>query len=207
MKPGGNKPNPQAGGGLSQMGGGFGESGMDENALQSALSQSGGDDSSAQPGGVSPTQQTGQGNSSPGGTTKPRIVGSFGEELVKRPFKDIAKGLISLFDINALLGSKPAEEDPAEKAKKQQIHSRFEQLTQEEQTYAQEKYQQEMQKKQQEEEERQAKKQQEERAKSQAIAPPSSPKKGPAQKGSGKAGAMQQLEDERTKIGNVQSAG
>ena len=86
-------------------------------------------------GGAKPNPQVGGGLSQAGG--------SLSEELIKRPLKDIAKGLMSFFDIGALLGSKPADESPEDKVKKKQIHSRFEQLTQEEQAYVQQKYSQE----------------------------------------------------------------
>lgn len=139
---------------------------------------------------------------------KPREVGSLGEELVKRPLKDIAKGIKSIFSINSLLGVEEKKDSPEIQAKKKQLHQRFNQLTQEEQAVVKQRYQQEMERKQKMAEEAEIKKQQEAQEKAQKVQMPTSPQKGsvgPSGK-SGKQRAMQQLQDERTKIGKVQSA-
>lgn len=117
---------------------------------------------------------------------QPREVSDLGEELVKRPFADIKKGLASIFDLNALFGVNTAD-TPEEQAKKKSMHQRFGKLTSEQQQVAQKKYQEEMQKKKMEQEEGEQKKQEEEASKQQAIAPPSSTKKGPVGPASGQS--------------------
>ncbi len=109
---------------------------------------------------------------------KSREVGSIKDELVKRPLKDIEKGLASFFDLNALFNV-DVKDTPEEQAKKKSLHQRFQKLTEEQKTVAQKKYQEEMQKKKTEQEEEQQKKEEEEAREKATIAPPSSPKKGP----------------------------
>ena len=135
---------------------------------------------------------------------KPSEVGSIGEELVTRPLEDIAQGIRSIFSIDNLLGQESSKPDPEAQAKKKQLHQRFNQLTQEEQGVARQRYQQEMERKQRMAEEDQIRRQQEAQSK-QAIQMPSSPQKGNGGQ-SKKQSAMQQLQDDRTKIGKVQGA-
>jgi hypothetical protein len=139
-----------------------------------------------------------------GDITQPREVGSVTEELINRPLKDIAKGIRSIFSIDNLLGQESSGPDPESQAKKKQLHQRFSQLSQEEQAVARERYQQEMERKQRIAEEDQISRQQEAQAK-QPIQMPSSPQKGNGGQ-SKKQSAMQQLQDDRTKIGKVQGA-
>lgn len=117
---------------------------------------------------------------------KSREMGSFKDELVKRPLKDIKKGLASFFDLNVLFNVN-TEDTPEEQAKKKSLHQRFQKLTEEQQQVAQKNYQQEMQKKKIEQEEEQQK-QEEEKAKEKAtLAPPSTPQKGPIGPASGQS--------------------
>jgi hypothetical protein len=133
-----------------------------------------------------------------------REVGSLGEELVKRPLQDISKGIRSIFSINSLLGVEEVKDSPEEKVKKRQLHQRFNKLSQEEQAVAKQRYQQEMERKQRMAEEDEQSRQQKAQAK-QSIVMPSGPQKGNGGQ-SKKQSAMQQLQDDRTKIGKVQGA-
>ncbi len=133
--------------------------------------------------------------------SEPRTVSNLSEELIARPAKDIFNTFKSFFDLNALLGINPGD-TPEKKAKKQKIAQNWQKLTGEEQTYVQQKYQEEMQKKQREQQEEQQKKEEEARqAEEQSIAPPSSPKKGPADpSGSKKAQTTQLMQNKRTQM-------
>lgn len=110
--------------------------------------------------------------------TPPREVGSIAEELVQRPVHDIGKELMAFFDLNTLLGINPQQDTPQEQARKKQMLQRWNNLNQEQQAVAQEKYQTELRKKQKEEQEKEARKQQEAQQ-AQSFQVPSSPKKGP----------------------------
>ncbi|MBU1967279.1 hypothetical protein KJ707_04510 [Patescibacteria group bacterium] len=115
---------------------------------------------------------------------KPREVGSFQDELMRRPLKDIKKGLVSIFDLKALLNIN-TQDTPQEQAKKQSLHQRFGKLTEEQQQVAGQKYQEAMQKKKREQEEEERKKQEKEAKQQSAVMVPSSPKKGPIGPASG----------------------
>lgn len=129
------------------------------------------------------------------------------EELVKRPFQDILKGLASFFDLHALLNIHP-EDTPEEEERKKALNHRFEQLTEEQQQVAKKRYQEEMQKKKTEEEEKEKKKQLKLQAKHDSIAPPSSPRKGPiGPSGSKKQQAKQLIDRDRQQMGRLQAAG
>ena len=139
------------------------------------------------------------------GADQPREVGTIGEELVKRPLVDIAKGIRSIFSIDNLLGNESAKPDPEKQAKKKQLHQRFNQLSQEEQVVARERFQKEMERKQRMAQEDEMRRQQE--AQQSVVQMPSSPQRGATgPSGSKKQQAMQQLQDDRTKIGKVQGA-
>lgn len=133
--------------------------------------------------------------------TPPREVTSLGEELIKRPAKDILQTAKSFFDLNALLGINP-EDPPEKKAKKQKIAQNWQKLTGEEQAFIQQQYQEEQQKKQQELQAEQERKEKEaEEAEAQAIAPPSSPRKGPiGLTGNKKEKTEQLLQNRRTQM-------
>jgi len=133
--------------------------------------------------------------------TPPREVTSLGEELIKRPIKDILQTGKSFFDLNALLGINP-EDSPEKKAKKQKIAQNWQKLTSEEQAFVQQQYQEEQQKKQQELQAEQEQKEKEaQEAEAQTIAPPSSPQKGPVGlTGSKKQQTSQLLQNRRTQM-------
>lgn len=131
----------------------------------------------------------------------PRSVSNLGEELITRPAKDVLNTFKSFFDLNALLGINPGD-TPEKKAKKQKIAQNWQKLTAEEQTYIQQEFQRNQQKKQEEIREEEARKEEEARqAEEQAIAPPTSPRKGPAApSGSKKQQTSQLMQNKRTQM-------
>lgn len=153
-------------------------------------------------------QQPGTSRQTPAAHTEPpREIGTFKDELVKRPFQDIVKGIKAFFDLNALLGIHP-EDTPEEQERKKTLNHRFEKLTEEQQEVAKKRYQQEMQQKKAEEDEKEKKKQEALKAKQDTIAPPSTPHKGPVgPAGSGKQRAAQLIERDRQSMGRLQTAG
>lgn len=133
--------------------------------------------------------------------TPPRNISNLGEELIKRPAVDILNTFKSFFDLNAILGINPGD-TPEQKTKKQKVAQNWQKLTQEEQAFVQQEFQKNQQKKQQELQEEQARKEEEARqADAQAIAPPSSPKKGPIGPGGNKKQqASQLMQNKRTQM-------
>lgn len=181
---------------------GFGEVNehMDQQAVQQSVQQKGLGQQSAQQG-TPPAQQplAQQQPQTPREVTPRQELKWFGQ--------DIAKGLLSFFDLNAVLQIDPVQEDPQKKAKKQQLHQRYQRLTQEEQQYVQQKYKAEMEKKQQEEQEKQLQEQQKQQQEAQNLVVPSSPKKGPVGPGgSGKQRAVNKLQQDRKSLGGPSGA-
>lgn len=207
----GAKSQVRPGGGFRQSFGSFSDEHESENAIASASSQKQAAQQSSVLGqtGLAKQQAAAAGaGRTPLSSTEnsaqapnPRNVSSLGEELLKRPVKDIGDTLKSFFDLNALLGINP-EDPPEKKAKKQKIAANWQKLTGEEQAYVQQKFQEEQQTKQREQQEEQKKKEEEQRqAEEQAIAPPSSPKKGPVgPTGSKKQQTNQLMQNRRTQM-------
>ncbi len=208
----GAKTQMRPGGGFRQsFGSGFSDEYENSNALSAATTQKQATQQSSVLGqqGVAKQQAVSEGaGQTPLATsevakqqTPPREITSLGEELIKRPVKDILQTGKSFFDLNALLGINP-EDPPEKKAKKQKIAQNWQKLTSEEQAFIQQQYQEEQQKKQQElqaEQEQKEKEAQEEEA--QAIAPPTSPQKGPVGlTGSKKQQTSQLLQNRRTQM-------
>lgn len=232
---GGSKPRPQApAGGMGQMGG-FGEAFEEQQSMMQSMSQKQSSQQAAAPvqqsiaqgqgGGAAATDfganeaamqqmQKAAGGGLPGQPGQaqvppkpPREVGSFTDELLKRPAADIFEGLKSFFDLNALLGINPATDTPEEQAKKRQIHQRYQQLTQDEQQEAQRQYQEEMERKQKEEQEAEEKRRRKAQE-SQTIEAPSGQKKGPdAGGGSKKQKAQTKLQNDRKQLGGPGDVG
>jgi hypothetical protein len=227
---GSSKPRPQApAGGMGQMGG-FGEA-FDEQSMMQAMSQKQSSQQAAAP--VQQSIAQGQGGgaaASDFGSNEaamqqmqktaganpqvqqappapPREVSGFTDELIKRPVADIAEGLKSFFDLNALLGINTATDTPEDQAKKRQIHQRYQQLTQDEQQEAQRQYQEEMERKQKEEQEAEEKRRRKAQE-SQTIVAPSGQKKGPdAGGGSKKQKAQTKLQNDRKQLGGPGDVG
>lgn len=202
------KPAAQArqGGGFNQGFGDFSDEHLDENALQQAAQQHQLGQQGSNPGQTSATQHQLPGQPTP---PQPRQeMGSLWEELVKEPAKDIFKGLTSLFDFSQALGFTPPEsKTPEEKAKMQQLHARYQKLNEEQQAFAQKRFQEKQQKKKMEEEEKARKEQQKKQQAAQSVVMPSSPKKGPVgPSGSGKKRAEMKLEQDRKTLSGPASA-
>jgi hypothetical protein len=205
-------PQPRPMGGFNSSLGNFDDEHLEANAMQNALGQKALSQQSAQ---LTPQQmqqaaaqqQASQAQQTPETSQeKPREVGTFTEELIKRPVKDIIRGLKSIFDLNDLLGVKSSADDPQSLAKKKQMLQRFNKLNQEQQAIARQKYQAELKKKQQAEQEAEMKRRQEAQQKQQSISVPSGPQKGPVGPGSQKPKAVQKLEQDRKTLGGPQSA-
>lgn len=199
---------PRPGGGFNPGSDTFGES-LDENALQQAVSQKQLGQQQAVASGSPQGAPTGATPLSPTApAAPPREIGSFVEELIKRPAVDIVKGLLSLADFSSALGITPPEtKSPEEKARVQATHRRYQQLNQEQQAYARKKYQEELQKKKLEQEQEEQRKQQQRQQAAQEVVMPSSPQNGPiGPSGSGKQRAITKLQHDRKTLGGPASA-
>ncbi|MEA2056175.1 MAG: hypothetical protein U9O78_00440 [Patescibacteria group bacterium] len=197
-------------GGVRSSFGGLNEAGMDGQAMKAAaqqkqVSQQVSDSSQSNTGG-SALKTLGENSQDQIQQQEPREVADLKQELIQRPIKDIGKELKKFFDINALLDIHPTEDGPEDKIRKKKMHQRWQKLTQEEQQEAQKRYKKEMERKQKEEEEKERERRQIKAQKKQAIAPPTTPKKGPGLPAPGKGGkskAMSQLQQQRQTIGTV----
>lgn len=215
----GPKATPRPSGGMRQtfgrMDGGLNEGHSDANAMQAAMSNKSATQQQAMKavGQKKPNQgnkggnlgQMLQGNEGAKQARDPRPVGSLKQELVDRPLKDTVDEIKEFFSIKRLLDIDPNRDTPEEQAKKKQMHARWQQLTQAEQQVAKQKYQEKVKKKQEEERQKQMKEQREKEQKAQAIAPPSTPKRGPGSPGGNKS-ATAQLQQSRQTIGSLNSA-
>lgn len=197
---------PRPMGGFNQGFGDFNEH-LDENALQAAAQQK----TLAQQGtigGPAPTPPP-QSGPQPGvglPPAPPREISTIKDELIHRPIQDIGKELAPFFDINALLGIKPEVDDPQTQAHKKQLHSRWENLTQEQQQLAQKNFQLEMEKKKQEQEQAAQQQQQAEQARADTLVMPTSRQTGTnAHSGSRKANVTAQLEHDRKTLSGPRS--
>lgn len=109
----------------------------------------------------------------------PREVTSISEELITRPIQDIGHEVASWFDLNKLFGIN-TEASPEEKQQRQELFSRYQQLTQEQQQYVQKRLQQEHQRKElMAHEDQQAAAQKQAEASNSPLAAPSGSQKGP----------------------------
>jgi len=134
----------------------------------------------------------------------PREMGTIKEEL-KRGVSDIFQGFKEFFKLNTWLGLDSQKMDPQQQAQAKQLHSRYQQLDQEQQMVAKKMYEERMQKKKMEEEEAARKKQMEAEQKAQSIEMPSSPQKGAqGPSGSKKQKAMTKLKQDRTTLSTTQ---
>lgn len=201
MKRGGGPVARQSGGMRQSFGGMSSLDGerMEEQAVQGATQQKAVAQQSSNAGTKSQPKQNAK--------KPPRDVSSLSEELLKRPAQDVSQELKSLFDLNALLGIN-RDDTPEEKAKKKQLHQRYQQLTQAEQQVAKERYQKELQKKQEEEKNKQQKEQEEREQEASAL-----PSVGKVSKrgtalmgGSKKKKAAAQMVHDRQRIGKVAGA-
>lgn len=201
---------PRVSGGMNSNLGNFSGEHFDESIAQQAMGQKQLSQQAADPGSMPTSGLPGQNQSplaSPAAAKPQKARPVSPKQELKWFGQDIFKGLASLFDISAALGVDPVKDDPEKQAKKQQLHSRYQKLSQDEQAYVQKKYEQEMQKKQQEEEERQKAEALRQQQEANQIAVPSSPKKGPVgPSGSKKQKASQMINQQRQGLGKMQSA-
>lgn len=136
----------------------------------------------------------------------PREVGTIADEM-KRGVTDLFQGIKEFFKLNTWLGLNAEKMDPQQQAHAKQLHSRYQQLDQEQQMVAKRMYEERMQKKKIEEEEAARKKQMEAEQQAQSFEMPSGPQKGPVGPGSGKSkkqNTMTKLKQDRTTLNNVQ---
>lgn len=140
--------------------------------------------------------------------SQPRQVTSFKEELIDRPLQDISQELKSFTNLNALLEINPQTDTPDQQAHKQQLHAKWEQLSQEQQQIAAQTYQQEMQRKRTIEHDDKVKAEQRAAQKT-PLAMPSGPNNGPVGPASGnkKKAATTQLQQNRQSFNKMQSSG
>lgn len=153
-------------------------------------------------------QMMGQTGGVPGSDSQaqPREVGSLAEEA-KRGISDVFKGIREFFNINTWLGINPNKLDPAQAAQAKQLHSRYQQLDQEQQMVARKMYEEKMQKKRIQQQEEERKKQIEAQQAAQSVEMPSSPKKGAVGPGGGKTkkqNVLTKLKQDRTTLNNTQ---
>jgi hypothetical protein len=142
----------------------------------------------------------------PDAQNSPRPVGTFTQEA-KRGVTDIIQGLKDFFKLNTWLKINPENLDPQEQAKAQQLHTRYQQLDQEQQMVAKRMYEEKMQKKQIEQEEEEHKKQIQAQQEAQTLEMPQSTQKGPIGPASGKSkkqNMLNKLKQDRTTLGNLQ---
>lgn len=236
MKPPAMRPRP--GGGFNPGMGQFNDH-MDEQAMQSAmkqkaLSQMAGAQTGPNPSGgaVNPFATPG-GSNMPSGSGLPPGAGlpngmpssdqmgmdasgqqpagspSVFDTVITQPVEDLAKVFLEALHLDKLLGISGNKDTPEEKAKKQAMHKRYQQLTEEQQAVARQKYQERMQQEKQREQEEEQRKQMEEQQKAASIEIPSSPQKGPAGPGgkSKKSNAIQKLQQDRKTLSSPSSAG
>jgi hypothetical protein len=198
---------PRPGGGFNPGMGQLNEH-MDQQAMTTAMQQKGMNQQAGQAA-AAPGAMPGLPNSDAlsGGVTPatPREVGTLTEELVTRPAHDVAEGLLSIIDLNNILGLPQTPEDPATEQKKQVILQNYNQKTQEVQTIAKQRYQEDIKRKQLEEENK-ARQAQAAQQRPQLVMP-SSPQKGPVGPGgSNKQKAMTKLENDRQTLSGPASA-
>jgi len=192
---------PRPSGGFNQGVGQFGE-GFDESIAKQAMQQKALGQQQVASGGAAAAAAGQKMKGQPSAQRPPRSVGSLTDELIKRPVQDIGKELSEFFSLNTWLGIDPHTEDPQKKQRLTAAHKRYQQLDQEQQAFARQKYQEDMKKKQLEEQEKERKKRMQEQEKqNQALPMPSSPKKGPIGPGmSGKQKAAAQLQHDRQRL-------
>jgi hypothetical protein len=194
---------PRPGGGFNQGLGQFGEA-FDESVAGQAMQQKALGQQQVSPSGAAAAAQAAR-TQVP--QQQPREVGSFKDELIDRPLKDMWHEITQFFALNTWLGIDPNTKDPKEQQKMVATHRRYQQLTKEQQAVARQKYQEEMKKKQWEEQEKQRKKQLEEQQKAQDLPMPSSPNKGPVGPGgSKKQKAAAKLQHDRQTLGSPQGS-
>ncbi len=198
---------PRPGGGFNQGLGQFGEH-LDEQALlqaaqQKALSQQSSSVSQT-PVAQNPTDTAAPEPQSAGGP-------SLFDTLITAPMEAIGKTFLSLLGLDKLLGiDTSAPQTPEERAKKQTLLRRYNQLDDEQQAVARTRYQQRLRREQmlqQEEERRRQFEAQKDEAPLQAQSKPQSGAQGPGGQRSKKQQMLSKLQQDRKTLSGPQSAG
>lgn len=199
-----NKPavTPRPMGGFNTGFGDFNEH-IDENAMQAATQQK---TLAQQAGSVTSTKPTTPPAGTPAIPAPPLELGSIKQELVTRPAQAVVQEIRSFFDINALLQINPTVDSPETQAKKRKLHKSWQEKNQEQQVYAQKRFQEELEKKKQLQQQEELQKQQAEQARADTLVVPASPQKGPIGPGmSRKTSASAQLEHDRKTLSGPKS--
>ena len=168
-------------------------------------------------GGLPPTSSQSHGAPSggmPGAAphaTPPREVGTITEELITRPMQDVGDTVKSWFNVNEWFGIKSTD-TPEQQQQKQELHSRYQQLTGEQQQHFQARLQKEHQRKARMAEEDQAAASRKQAEAAAALPEPSSPNKGPgsdmqSKKKSHKQTMTNSVTQNRQSFNKVQSSG
>ena len=200
----GSSARPRPGGGFNAGMGQFGEH-LDEAAMQQASQQK-----SLQQQGASTTKTPTLKPTTPAAqqSAVSRDMGSFTDELFKRPAQDFWEGIKSLADLNTWLGVDTSAEDAQERAHKEIILKNFNQLTDEEQVVAKQHYQARIKKLQAEAEEKERQKQLKTQEEQATLHMPASPKKGPIGPGmSGSQKAKAQVDWDRQRLSGPANVG
>ncbi len=175
-------------------------------SLQQAMGQ-GAPGGSLGSGHGSPSPAHGNVGGHPTSPAQPREVASIPEELIARPVQDIAAEFKTFFSLKQLFQIDPQTDSPEDQARKQQIHSKWQSLTQSEQQVAQAQYQHDMQVKQQRQQQEEQSRQQK-AANQQPVEMPSGPNKGTnATPGNRKKTMTQQVNSNRQSFNKIQSSG
>jgi hypothetical protein len=195
---------PRPGGGFNPGMGQFNDH-LDEQAMQQAMKQKAlGQQAGSQTG---PIQNSSQQSNTQQPPPEAGSASMF-DTIVSKPVQDLAKTILGALHLDKLLGLGGNTSTPEEKAKKDAMMRRYNQLTEEQQAVARQKYQERMQREKMLQQEAEQRKQMEEKKKEASIQMPSSPQKGaPDPHGSKKSNAIQKLQQDRKTLGGPQSAG
>lgn len=198
---------PRPGGGFNP-GMGFGSEHLDEQAMQQAMGQK----SLAQQGAApsnAPTPQS-QNVPTPDTDSSEKASSDIVEGMLLEPLKQVAEDVSEAIGLNRLLSFLGLrQESPEENDKKRQLWQRYQQLDQEQQAYAKQRYEQELQKKQQEEEEHQQQVAAEQAQKDQQVVVPQGTKQGAEGPGGGqskKQQTAQLMQQQRQSFNSTMSA-
>lgn len=207
MKPPAMRPRP--GGGFNPGLGQFNDH-LDEQSMQSAMKQKALSQMAGAQTGPAPAGSTG-GNPLAGmggmaGAGSPSIF----DAVITQPVQDLAKTFLEALHLDKILGFSGDNDTPEQKAKKGAMHKRYQQLTEEQQAVARQKYQERLQKEKAQREQEEQRKRMEEQRKAESVVVPTSVKKGPEGPGGGKSkksNAIQKLQQDRKTLNGPQSAG
>lgn len=199
MQSKGHSAAPRPGGGFNAGRGPFGGH-LDETAMMEAMQAKGLQQQKASAS-TSPTPHSST-------QQQPRDVGSLKDELFTYPAQDLVGSFKSVFDLDTWLGVQPTAEQEQERARKEVLLKRFNQLTDQEQAVFKQRYQERLKKLQLEEEEKAQRRQAEEQQRQASITLPRKAASGPVGPGMGaKQKAKAQLDFDRQRMDQGQKVG